>query len=72
MIDIQLYELCSDSCDEVYEHNMLIDSQEVVMRGRSSLYLPIEGVGYERVVNESQAELEILERISQERVTVTG
>lgn len=61
----------SDSCDEAYEHNMMIDSQEVVMRGRSSLYLPIEGVGYERAVNQSQAELEILELISQERVTTT-
>ena len=61
----------SDSCVESYEHNMMIDSQEVVMRGRASLELPIEGVGYERADNESQAELEILELISQERVITT-
>ena len=42
----------SDSCVESYEHNMMIDSQEVVMRGRASLELPKERVGYERADNE--------------------
>ena len=38
----------SDSCDEGYEHQTEIIGQETVMRGRVSLNLPIEGVGYER------------------------
>ena len=31
----------SDSCEEAYEHSMMIDSEEVVMRGRASLDLSL-------------------------------
>jgi len=61
----------SDSCEEGYEHSMAINSEEVVMRGRVSLELPIEGVGYERADDEIQAELGALELIAQESVTTT-
>ena len=61
----------SESCEEAYEHIMMIDSEQVVMRGRASLELPIEGVGYERASNYTQAELGVLQLIAQERVSTT-
>ena len=50
----------SDSCEEAYEHSMMIDTEEVVMRGRASIELPINGVGYVRADDAGLAETEAL------------
>ena len=61
----------SDSCEEGYEHSMMIDTEEVVMRGRASLELPINGVGYVRADDAGLAETDALNLLSDEKVTTT-
>ena len=50
---------------------MMIDAEEVVMRGRASLDLPINGVGYVRADDQNNAEEDALNLISDERITTT-
>jgi hypothetical protein len=61
----------SDSCEEAYQHSMMIDTEEVVMRGRASLDLPINGVGYVRADDAGLAETDALNLLSDEKVTTT-
>ena len=49
----------------------MIDAEEVVMRGRASLDLPIDGVGYVRADDENNAEEDALNLISDESITTT-
>ena len=61
----------SDSCDEGYEHQTEIIGQETVMRGRVSLNLPIEGVGYERANDLEDAESKVMALIDEETVSTS-
>ena len=69
--DCKEFDDISDSCLEAYEHNMMIDAEEVVMRGRASLELPINGVGYVRAEDQNNAEEDALNLIAEERITTT-
>ena len=70
-LDCKEFDDISDSCLEAYEHNMMIDAEEVVMRGRASLELPINGVGYVRAEDQNNAEEDALNLIAGERITTT-
>lgn len=70
-LDCKEFDDISDSCLEAYEHNMMIDAEEVVMRGRASLELPINGVGYVRAEDQYNAEEDALNLITGERITTT-
>ena len=61
----------SDSCVAAYEHSTQIDGGSDIMRGRVSLNLPIEGVGYLHADDEVEAEADTLKLLSDEEVTTT-
>ena len=50
---------------------MMIDAEEVVMRGRALPELPINGVGYVRAEDQNNAEEDALNLIEEERITTT-
>lgn len=71
MFNCKEFDSVSESCSEAYSHKQIIDLEEKVMRGRLSLDLPIEGIGYVNADSPETAEEETRNLISSETVLTT-
>ncbi len=61
----------SESCSLTYSHTIDIEGGDANLIGRSSLVLPINGIGFLHADNQSNAEADALELIEDERTLTT-
>lgn len=61
----------SESCISAYTHSLELDEGSGILRGRVSLTLPIEGVGYLQAADPESAELAAEALVDDERVLTT-